>query len=199
MKKKLIYIWDYYKFVIALLICLIVVSISIAIRLLTPNPSLYVGFVNIGVGADLKEKIITDYPSKILTYDNLVLTENTDADNVQYVFASQTKILSTIAGEEFDIVFLTEEALGAFGQNGYLLNMEDYMVTNLPELSQKVSYVSNVDLSEESAKEYPMAIDISNYEVIKAAKFTEPVYLGIIANTKRIEAVNQYINFLLAQ
>lgn len=199
-QKKLVYIWDYYKFVIALLICLIAAGYSILSHILAPDPSLYIGFVNVGIGDKLKSQIITDYPDKILTYENLILTDETDKENVQYVYASQTKILATIDGELFDLVILDEEALSAFGQNGYLMNMKAYMEENLPELASSLdqAYVTNIDLSEEKAEEYPMAIDISSCPAIQKAGFTEPVYLAIIGNTPRSEEIKAYLTFFFS-
>lgn len=200
-KKKLQYIWDYYKLAIAACLLVIYVLCYFIVRHLTySEPELYVAYVNIVMGSETETNIITNSPVNLQSYTNLVLTDNTASLDYSYAYASQAKILASIDSQQLDVVIVNEEALAAFAQNGYLCNIKDYLSNTSPNLASKLQeyYVSNLDLSTDTIREYPMALDLSCSKYIQDAKFPEKVYLAVIANSNRRDAVLTYINYLTA-
>lgn len=198
-KKKLQYIWDYYKLIIAVCILVIYALCYFAFRHFTySEPELYAAYVNLVMGSETETNIITNSPIKLQAYTNLVLTDNTDSLDYSYAYASQAKILASIDSEQLDVVIANEEAFAAFAQNGYLCNIEDYLSVASPDLASKLQeyYVSNVDLSTEAILEYPMGLDLSCSKYIQDAEFPEKVYLAVIANSNRRDAALRYIEYL---
>ena len=152
-------------------------------------------------------------------YKALYLTDDTESQFYQYTYASQMKILAAIDDEQMDVVFLDKEAFDAFAQNGYLYDLEKLSV----EMSEDDSFedlyniilpafTSNIEIVEDNAKdvaldssvsyvadtrEYPMALDLLKAPMIRDAGFTDPVFLGVLANTPRKEAVLSYIRYLM--
>lgn len=200
-KKKLQYIWDYYKLIIALCLLLLYTLCYFTFRHFSySEPELYAAYVNLVMGSETERNIITNSPVKLQSYTNLVLTDNTDSLDYSYAYASQAKILASIDSEQLDIVIANEEAFAAFAQNGYLCNIEDYLSNASPVLADKLQeyYVSNVDLSTDTILEYPMGLDLSCSTYIQKAEFPEKIYLAVIANSNRRDAVLKYIEYLTA-
>ena len=198
MKNKIIYIWDYYKFRIVFSLLGIFFLISCIVRIIHPHKTdLYIGFVNVSIGTDLRNALIQNSDMEIKTYENLLLSDTPTPENSSYIIASQTKILATINAEQLDIVILDENSFGAFAQNGYLIDIDKYFDTNCPELKDKLKdyYVKNIDLSDENhPQEYIAGIDLSSNTLIKNAEFSGKVYLGIIKNTKRYDNINEFLS-----
>ena len=74
---------------------------------------------------------------------------------------------------------------------GHLVVNMEIIEDNAKEiaLDPSVEYQSTID-------EYSMGIDLSEFPLIRDARFSEPVYLGIIRNTPRIENVIRYLSYL---
>lgn len=199
MKSKLTYIWDYYRYRIAFVIIGIVFVISITYRIShNTDKDIYIGFVNVIIGDELKTYMLENSPLAIQSYENLLL-QDASGDNLQYTIASQTKILASIESHQLDIVILDEDSWAAFSQNGYLLDIKKYIETNCPALDESLSdyYEMNIDLSdEENPKEYYSGINLNFNDKIREAGFQGKVYFAIIKNTSRYESINKYISYI---
>ena len=222
-KKKLQYIWDYYKPAIFLGVFLIYLVTALIIHFVTlTKPVCYLGFVNVAISDDLNQKLTDDFlfqlPKKntkdsIETYDSLYLTDDLSKTDSEYVYASQMKILAAINAQKLDLVILDQEGFDAFAQNGYLQNMETYLKKIDPNLYKKLSpyIVENLQILSDNASdvvldptieyesqttEYPMGLDLSFSPLISDAGFPEHVYLGIIANSPRDEIIRQYLDYI---
>ena len=157
-------------------------------------------------------------PSKedITLYTELYLTDNETSQYHKHSYASSTKIIASIDAEQLDVVFMDQEAFDAFSQNGYLYNMEDFLAQHTsPQLYLLLqsSLENNIVILEDnvleagldpsisySAKteEYPMAVNLSQSNMIEQAGFNDIVYLGIIANTPRIDEAASYLEYLFS-
>ena len=121
------------------------------------------------------------------------------------------KILASIDDEQLDVVLMDRESFDAFSQNGYLYNLEDLLqATELSGLLEPYM-VSNIEFLEDNAKdinfdpsitfesvnaEYPMGLDFSGSFVFSDAEYSDTIYLGVIANTPRKDAVIRYLTYL---
>lgn len=223
---KLQYIWDYYKLPITVICIALYIAGYIAYRHLTQKETLlYAALVNVNAGETLTKELSIDYldylqanPSKedISLYTELYLTDNETSQYHEYTYASSTKIIASIDAEQLDVVFMDREAFDAFSQNGYLYNMEDFLAKHTPPQLNSLlqsSLENNIVILEDnvleagldpsisySAKteEYPMAVNLSQSNIIEQAGFNDIVYLGIIANTPRIDEAASYLEYLFS-
>ena len=138
------------------------------------------------------------------------LTEHPDGDSFSYTQASQMKILASIDAQQLDFIIMDKEAFDAFAQNGFLL---DLSTVDFGDLQQLISgyFTENMEIVEDNAKEialdpsipyqsttktYPMGIDLSACPPIEQARFSEPVYLGMISNSPRCDHIISYVTSL---
>lgn len=222
---KIQYIWDYYKLPIAVIcIGLYITGYIIYGRMTHKDTLLYAALVNVNAGETLTEELSLDYlnylhanPSKetMELYTGLYLTDDEANQHYEYTYASSTKIVASIDAERLDVVLMDKEAFDAFSQNGYLCNMEEFLIQQAPELYSllQTSLENNIVILEDNAleaglnpsvpysaktEEYPMAVNLSQSDIIKQAAFNDTVYLGIIANTPRTKEAVSYLKYLFA-
>ena len=227
-KKKLQYIWDYYKLpVVVFLIFLYIIGYMIHGRITHKDVTLYTAFVNTAVSDTLREKLSDDFlksqkidtsKNKFYIYSDLYLTDNEESEYHQYTYASRMKILGAIDAGELDIVLMNKEAFDAFAQNGYLYNLQElfslykessdlykyaepYLVSNTAIIKDNSLdlYFDDSITYEAETEEYPMALDLSQSRFIKNSGFQETLYLGIIANSSRTDAAMSYIHYLFPE
>lgn len=222
-KKKVQYIWDYFKLPLALLCILLYVIIYAAYRHLTyKEPVLYTALVNVNAGETLTEQLSENFlyimdidtsRNKLQLYSGLYLTDDENNAYHEYTYASRTKILAAIDGEQLDVVLMDQEAFDAFSQNGYLCNIDELLSAESPDLYEdmKPFIVKNIYIAEDNAfellfdasipysavtEEYPMGLDLSQTGFIAQAGFEETVYLGIIDNSPRKDTALAYLQYL---
>lgn len=224
-KKKLQYLWDYFKLPLVILCILLYVIIYISYRHFTyKEPILYAALVNVNAGETLTEQLSdgfldaakADAKETFHLYTGLYLTDDENSSYHEYTYGSRMKILASIEGAALDVVLMDKEAFDAFAQNGYLCNIKDLLFQETPDFYESVkSYiVENTYIKEDNASEvvldpsveytaitesYPMGLDLSQTDFIKQAGFREPVYLGIISNSPRTDTVLRYVKYLFSK
>lgn len=221
--KKIEYIWDYYKIPLFILgLFLYMIGYIIYGKLTYQDTALYTALVNVSVGEDLANGLSSDFlqylelaPSKnkIELYRGLCLTDDESSPDHQYTYASGIKVLAMIEGQQLDVVIMNKEAFDAFSQNGYLYDLEELLLQEDPELYDRVQrdITDNIVILEDNAvdvkldpsvsysavtEEHPYGIEISHTPPIEQAGFKDAVYLGIIANSPRIETAVAYLRYL---
>lgn len=224
-RSKIQYIWDYYKLPLIILGILLYLFGYCLYRYLSYKETiLYTALVNVTVGENLTQALTNNFllsqnlnpdKNKLELYTGLYLTENEQNIYHQYTYASRIKILAAIDAERFDMVLMNQEAFDAFSQNGYLYNLEMFLLQTNPALYETVksNLVSNLFILEDNSierqldtslpyqaitEEHYYGIDLSDTKLIQNAGFEEPVYLGIIANSPRTDTVIAYLNYLLS-
>lgn len=225
-KRRLQYIWDYYKFpLIILCVLLYFVGYIIYGRISHKETTLYIALVNITIGETLTEELTDRFlldqnlnPSRnqVRFYENLYLTEDESSDTHEYTYASRMKIIASIDGEQMDIVLMNREAFDAFSQNGYLCNLEELL---LPEDSMLFSrlrpyMISNTVILEDNSTDlyfdesipyqsqteiYPMGLDLSAAVCVRDSGLDNTVYLGIISNSPRKSTAISYLRYLFPE
>ena len=221
--KKIQYIWDYYKLPLAILcIALYIIGYVLYGQLTHKDTVLYTALVNVNAGTDLTRGLGNDFldyldldPSKnkLELYTGLYLTDDETNEYHEYTYASRMKIQAAIDGELMDVVLMNREAFDAFSQSGYLYDLEALLDEEDPGLYDLLSsdLVKNIVILEDNSmdmlfdtsltysaetKEACYGIDLSHTVLISQAGFDEPVYLGIIANSPRIDTVLDYLRYL---
>ena len=225
-QKKIQYIWDYYKLPLALFGILLYILVYASYNHFSHKDTiLYAALVNVNAGEDLTEGLGNNFveylnlnPSKnkMELYTGLYLTDNEQNTYYQYAYASRIKILATIDGELLDVVLMNREAFDAFSQNGYLCDLENFLLQADPILYEtiKQDFVENIIILEDNlielqldpsvayhaiTEEHYYGIDLSNTALIHDAGFKEPVYLGILANSPRQDSVVSYLKYLFTK
>ncbi len=225
-KKKIQYIWDYYKLPLVILGILLYIFGYISYnRFSYKDTILYMALVNVNAGETLTKELSTDFldyqnlnPSKnkLELYTGLYLTDNEQSDYYPYTYASRIKILATIDGKLLDVVLMNKEAFDAFSQNGYLYDLEELLCQTDSLLYHTVQsdLATNIFILEDNAaecqldpsvsyyaltEEHYYGMDLSRTEFIGSAGFKEPVYLGIIANSPHVDTAIAYIKYLFSK
>lgn len=222
---KLGYIWAYYKLPIVIIcIFLYIIGYMTYGNLTHKDAVLYTALVNVSAGDAFKEELSTDFldylranakKEKVELYDGLYLTEDADDPDFGYVYASNTKITASIAGGLLDVVLMDKKSFDIFAKRGYLCNIEQFLIQETPDLYNELQPMlventviiedNSVDVQLDSSvaytsvtDEYPMAVDISQSELIRKEGFDGTLYLGIIANAPHKDTAVAYLQYLTA-
>lgn len=222
-RRKIAHILTYYKFPLAILcIFLYIIGYNIYGHLTHKDIVLYTALVNMVAGEDLTRQLGEDFTaytgadlSKYETklYTELYLTDDELNAWHEYTYASRMKILASIEGKTMDVVLMNREAFDAFSQNGYLYDLDGLLSENAPDLYERLKpdLVGNIVILEDNADDLALdgsaayaavteealfGLDLSGSEVIRQAGFEDTVYLGVIANSPRVDTVMQYLRYL---
>ena len=218
--QRLDHIFEYYKFPLVLtLIAAVALGSVLYYRLTRKEALLYVGCANISVGETLDRELgegftkdIGKNPSKseARLYRNLYLSRDATVQNHEYAYASQLKVMAAMANGQLDVLLMNREAYDIMSAGGYLRPLTDLPDAGLNErLSNRL--IENTVILEDNdiehrldesvpyqaeTEEVPNAILISAFPLFAGAGFSADVYLGVIGNTARTDAVLQYIDYL---
>ena len=222
-KKKIQYIWDYYKLpAIICLIFLYIISYTVYGHFTRKETLLYTALVNVSASEPFTDELSYGFldfldadssKKELRLYTGLYLTDNPDDPNREYTYASRIKTVASIDDEKLDVVLMNKEAFDAFSQNGYLYNLDKLLAEEVPALHQQLApyFVTNTEILEDNSEEllldssavyhaetaeYPMGLDLSASPLIQKAGFQETVYLGIIKNSPRMHTVFDYLEYL---
>lgn len=225
-KKKLQYIWDYYKLHLIGLCILLYIAGYITYRHFTHKEILlYTALVNVSASESLSTQLSTDFLVSLETdtdkydfqlYTGLYLTSDESNPYHAYTYMSRIKILAAIENKQMDVILMNKEAFDAFSQNGYLCNLKELLSSSDFNLYKKLEpcLVTNIVILEDMeinqqfdsaaehmpVTEYPMGLDMSMLEgVIQKAGFEDTVYLGIIENSPRKNLSVDYIKYLFSE
>lgn len=222
---KLSYIWAYYKLQIVIIcIFLYIAGYMVYGNLTHKDAVLYTALVNITANDAFKEELTTDFldyfganagKENVELYDGLYFTEDANDPDFGYVYASNTKITASIAGGLLDVVVMDRKSFDIFAKRGYLCNIEQFLIQEAPDLYQELqpNLVKNTVIIEDNSidaqldssivytavtDEYPMAVDLSQSELIRREGFDGTLYLGIIANAPHKDTAVAYLQYLTA-
>lgn len=224
-RKKIQHIFAYYKFpLIVLCIFLYFIGYNVHRHLTHKEVFLYTALVNVTVGEDLNRQLGEDFSAYLgmdasryepVLYTGLYLTDDELNAYHEYTYASRMKILAAIEGKMMDVVLMNQEAFDAFSQNGYLYDLDKLLSEHDPALRESLrqNLAKNVVILEDNAddcvldasipytavtEESFFGLDLSGAELIRQAGFEDTVYLGIVANSPRLDTVMAYLHYLTA-
>lgn len=221
-KAKIGYLWAYYKLPIVIAgIFLYIAGYMIYGYAMHKETALYMALINVAPKDAFTEELSTDFlayiganrkKEEVKLYTGLYLTEDPSSANLEYVYASNTKITASIAGGRLDIVLMDKEAFDLLSRRGYLCNIEEFLMQEDLELYEKVqSWLTEntVVLSDNSldvqldpsveytavTEEYPMGVDLSGSELVMKEEFDGTLYMGIISNTPHRNRAVSYLRY----
>ena len=220
--QKLGYVFEYYKFplVLILIVCVALGSV-IYYRVSWKEPVLYVAYANISVGSGLDSELgeafiracgIDPRRSEVRVYRNLYLSQDASVQNHEYAYASRLKLMAAVTNGQLDVVLMNREAYDLLSAGGYLLPLKE-LLSGKPGLLSRVEdrLTENTVILRDNEIEHLLdentpyqalsekainGILISRFPRLESAGFSGDVYLGVIGNSSRPEAVVQYIDYL---
>ena len=218
--EKLEYVFEYYKFPLVLVLIAVVALGSVLYYRLTHRDALlYVACANISVGETLDSAIGEGYAraigasprrSEVQLYRNLYLSQDATVQNHEYAYASRLKVMAAMANGQMDVLLMNREAYDIMSAGGYLLPLEELLDADLlSQVSDRL--VENTVILEDNDIEHRLdesvpyraetetvanGILISAFPLFAQADFSGDVFLGVVGNSARLDAVLQYIDYL---
>lgn len=213
--KKLEHIWLYYKAPILLTILALGILISGVYRAATKKePVVYLACVNVSIGENLETRLSEDYilseggnpkRAEVRLYRNLYLSDNPAASDHEFAYASRMKLLATINSRQLDLVLMNREAYDLCSASGYLLDLSDILDSACLTANQVILEDNAVEYNLNEAQEYTAvtetvynALELTQLSAFQKAGFSDSVYIGIIANTPRLPACQDYLDYLIS-
>ena len=220
---KLQYIVTYYKLPIVLTLLIVyVLSYGLYRQSVQREILLYAACANVSVGGAMEEILSGGFvrslggdaeKSAVYLYQNLYLSDHPADQDHEYAYASRLKLLSAINVRQLDVVLMNREAYDFLSGIGYLAEIPDCLSGQNPDLCEKLRpfFVENRVIREDNALEYSLGeadeyhadsvletngVVLSAFPVFQEAGFSDTVYLGILPNTPRPEAVAAYLAYL---
>ncbi len=214
LRKRLQYIWDYYKVPMAAGAVILYIILYTGWRYLTRQDLvLYGAVVNVGISEEIREQF-EEFPrseafarnvsepsarSAVSLSENLFLLSDADSEYHAYVYASRLKILAAIEAGKLDLVIGDAQAMDAFAGQGFLLPLEGLFEEKEIQSRLREGTVILEDnhldvLLDESipyeavTKTELTAIDLTGLEGFVPLAGDSRIYLGIIANSERRDA-----------
>ena len=221
--QRLDHIFEYYKFpLVLILIAVVALGSVLYYRLTRKEALLFVACANVTVGDALEgalgegfTRAIGENPGKreVRLYRNLYLSMDASVQNHEYAYASRLKLLAAMSSGQLDVVLMNREAYDIMSAGGYLLPLEDQLSAELSQrlegrLTENTVILEDNDIEhtlDESVpyraetREVVNGILISSFPLLARADFSGDVYLGVIGNSARMDAVVQYIDYLTAE
>lgn len=219
-KQKLEHIYLYYKGPILLgLLALAVLGSIVQQQLTKKEPLVYLAFANVAVGEDAEADLTQGFlrylgadekKQEVYLYPDLYLSENAETLNHEYAYASRMKLMGAVSAGRLDLVLMNREAYDILSAGGYLMPLEGFLKGELSgrtagRLVSNTVILSDNDIEHRLDESIPYraeteevanAILISAFPRFARAEFSGDVYLGVIGNSERTEAVLQYIDYL---
>lgn len=223
--EKLDYIITYYKWhILFLILAAAILAGTVIGRVRKRTPVLYIGEINAAWGEDLEKELTSDYlksadrdprREEVYVYSALYISDDPEAENHEYAYASQLKLMGAINAGSLDVVLMNGEAYDILSQSGSLLELPDLLSRNdtalfrsaEPYLAENtvILYDNSIDVSLGNAAEAEQktAGSVNGLLLNDMPRFCSsgldgPVYLGVIANSTREDEIVSYIRYLLS-
>ena len=223
--QKAEYIFAYYKLPLVLALIVLVAVGTVVQRMIThKDAELYVAFVNVVPDEDADEALTKGFieqqgqnprKNEVVCYRELYLSSNASQQDHQYSYASRLKVLAAIDAEQLDVVLMNQEAYDLLSASGYLLDLQETCVGSLALSSEakqrlKTNTVvlsdNRVEVELGEADEYEAdtvestnALRLDGLSLLASLPESESFYLGIVANTPRLETSVAYLSYVLSK
>lgn len=220
--EKLGHILEYYRFPLALaLIAAVALGSALYYRLTRKEALLYTAFANIAVGEDLDAALnegfiraagMNQARREVGLYRGLYLSRDASVQNHEYAYASRLKVLAAMANKRLDVMLMNREAYDIMSAGDYLLPLEELLSQDAALLARVSDHLAeNAVILEDNDIEHRLdervpyqavtedvanGLLISAFPMFEHAGFSGDVYLGVIKNSTRTDAVLQYIDYL---
>lgn len=213
--KKLEHIWLYYKAPILLSILALSILVSGVYRAAAKKePVMDLACLNVSMGETMEARLTEDYltyrgldpkRTEVRLYRDLYLSDDPAASDHEYAYASRMKLLATINSKQLDLVLMNREGYDLCSASGYLLDLTNLVDSAYLTANQVILEDNAVEYNLNEAQEYIVvtqtqsnAVELTKLSAFQEAGFSDSVYIGIIANTPRLPACQDYLDYLIS-
>ncbi len=201
-KKKLHYLWDYYKLQIIGGVVAVVLVIYFIVLFTRPNDHilLNVAFVNQYENVTEDSPLMDDFlssegnslTSEDLSFDAAYFFDLTnDGDYTNSYFQ---KLIAKAENGEVDVMVMGENNLLGIAQGGRTLDLRDEKAGDLlEEYPDRIIYYSD----EETGEEIPVGIDVSDSQKLYGYTEDDQVTVSLSSKTANAENAVTFIEYLL--
>ncbi|MGI6006189.1 MAG: hypothetical protein ACOX8E_01695 [Ruminococcus sp.] len=207
-RKKLEYVWQYYKLWLIGGAALLFLCVYFAIHLVNANREtyLYVGFVNtyaeVENGSGFWKKYIADAgvdTGKVnVIFDKEIFFDMTKGDVTGNHYYEKLVVL--IDSQTLDAVVMEPDNLKELGANGRLMDLNNEKTAFLMEKYKDKLITTVVEEEDGTIRNVPVGIDLSDSILMTEEKiYTEGCALGISSQIKHVDAVEEFLEYLLQE
>lgn len=221
--ERLVYIWDYYKPLMAAIgVIILVISMGVSIyHNLQINTLISAYFINCNsyeADGDAIAAEFAEYIGGLEEHDEVhvdTMTTLDDEDMSQYGTANQMKITAYLAAGEIDVALLDQTAYDKYDGTGAFCDLReifteedlekwsDLLVYGVLEESAETeeSAESESESSAAALEEVPVALNVQNAPVVEKynAYYGEKVYAVVMVNSKNQGNAAEFLNFLMTE
>jgi hypothetical protein len=203
-RKKLEYLFEYYKFHALITIAVIAFIIYIINGIL--NPPAVTKFNAAIIDNPVDEKIINQYAEDFAKLLNLNPARENVELNTSYNFSIKDTYTATlkdalvarISARDVDVIIAPESEFKNYAKTGCLIKLSDLLPTDIYSSLTDKFFISNTN---EDSEQTAYGIYLSNTKFIKEnAKKTdvklEPYVIGVITNTRHVDNSVEFIRYL---
>ena len=213
--EKADHIFTYHKWTILLvLLVLLIIGSTIHRQLTQKRPVLYLAVVNVSLGEDVQKQLTQDFLTEtggdarrqeVYLYRDLYLSEDADALNHEYAYASKVKLTGAISAGKLDLVLMNREAYDIISRQGYLMELTSlsdplspYITENEVILSDNsVDYLlGNAEEEKVVTEAVPNSLAVSSLPLFRDAGFDGDLYLGVVSGSPRQEEADAYLRYV---
>jgi len=207
-KKKIEYIWDYYKPImlgIILGITLISVIVQMVINI-SKEDVLYVASINAMTHTEenfpfvegFKEYANIDEKKQVVTVDTSLRLNYASEEMDEYYMNSAMKLAAIIAARQLDVMLMEEIVYQRHHEDGTFYDLQELLPTKLYETVEPYLIWGS---TQEDSTSRPYAIDVTEIAAVdvKNTFGDKEIFLGVIVNTSNSEYVIQFIEYLFIE
>ncbi|MCC8067244.1 MAG: hypothetical protein LIO94_09125 [Clostridiales bacterium] len=203
-KDRLVYVWDYYKLQMVIVIAVIAV-INIAVTIYKNSQidtliSIYMVNCNsYDVDADELTSDFTDYIGGIgqkeeIELDTTIILDDEDTSN--YGMAYQMKFSAVISGQMADVILMDADKYEEYAGWGYFEDLRD--VLSEEQLEKWEDRLICLENSEGDS--VPCALDLTDAAVVeKSGLYSDTVYGGIVYGSEHLELSLTFFEWMLGE
>ena len=200
-KKRIQYIWDYYKLWIIVGIFALSTFISSIHQYLTAKESLLT-LIMLNSSIPVSETVFAKDYLTARNYDSakyeLVVSSlelNMTAESYQQDYYTVQSMIVRLTSGDIDIFSAPADLFKSYREEGYLMNLEHIFTE--AELSPYENYLVYTTDSETN-KTYPCAFDFSENKWMKEHKYyTNSCHMGILYNSSNPEQAKDFLLYIL--
>lgn len=202
-KEKLGYLWDYYKWVPALVVVLAVV-IAIGVHVAKDSrketvlsAAIINGIKNEGneglkLSEGFAEYIGLDPKTQSLSLDDTYLIKLADGDQV--TVACQTKLMAAIQGETLDLMVMPEDIYRNYLASGAIVRLDEALDGEFLE-EEKERW--QMDRRGEDTEDGLYALRVTGSKKLEPLYGSQEVYAAVPAGAGHREAMEEFLKYLL--
>ncbi|MBR1841895.1 MAG: hypothetical protein IJ788_01300 [Oscillospiraceae bacterium] len=209
-REKIDHIWTYYKWFIILGIAAIVIISGEIWRFATKKePVLYLGLVNVTVGAELESSLDGGFTeslgldarkNEVLIYRDLYISDSAEGEAHKSAYASRIKLMAAVESKTLDAVLMSRQAYDILSAAGYLMELDGIAPADILTENEVVLEDNDIEYTLNEASEHIVRTETrsNGARLDSLPGFDEPVYFAVIANTEREAECGEYLRYLLS-